>query len=72
MTRHEIESAVGRLSAQELTAFARWFRQYLADAKNVPVEPAPPVPLGDELRGSVLRYDDPTAPVAEGDWDVSK
>ena len=24
----------------------------------------------DVLRGTVLRYDDPTAPVAEDDWDV--
>jgi antitoxin (DNA-binding transcriptional repressor) of toxin-antitoxin stability system len=24
----------------------------------------------DVLRGSVLRYDDPTAPVAEDDWDA--
>ncbi len=24
----------------------------------------------DMLRGSVLRYDDPTGPVAEEDWDV--
>jgi hypothetical protein len=23
------------------------------------------------LRGSVLRYDDPTAPVAEGDWELA-
>lgn len=25
----------------------------------------------ESLRGSVLRYDDPTAPVAEGDWELS-
>jgi hypothetical protein len=28
-----------------------------------------PTPL-ERLRGSVLRYDDPLAPVAEDDWDV--
>ena len=27
--------------------------------------------VGDLLRGSVLRYDDPTAPVAEGDWELA-
>lgn len=30
------------------------------------------VPGGRPLRGSVLRYDDPTEPVAEDDWDVLK
>lgn len=25
-------------------------------------------PAGHPLRGMVLRYDDPTSPVAEGDW----
>jgi hypothetical protein len=29
-----------------------------------------PVPLNHPLRGSVLRDDRPTEPVAEGDWDV--
>jgi hypothetical protein len=27
-------------------------------------------PLGHQLRGTVLRYDQPTAPVAETDWDA--
>jgi hypothetical protein len=27
-----------------------------------------PAPPGATLRGTVLRYDDPTAPVAEADW----
>jgi hypothetical protein len=31
---------------------------------------APPVPAGQALRGTVLRYDQPTDPVAEGDWGV--
>jgi hypothetical protein len=29
-----------------------------------------PTPPGSALRGTVLRYDQPTAPVAEADWDV--
>ncbi len=29
-----------------------------------------PVPTGHPLRGSVLRYDRPTEPVAEADWGV--
>jgi hypothetical protein len=27
-----------------------------------------PTPAGHALRGTVLRYDQPTAPVAEADW----
>jgi len=34
--------------------------------------PHRPAPGGRSLRGSVLRYDDPTEPVADGDWDVLK
>lgn len=33
---------------------------------------AAPAPGGRPLRGSVLRYDDPTEPVAVDDWDVLK
>jgi hypothetical protein len=29
-----------------------------------------PTPSGHPLRGTVLRYDQPTAPVAESDWDA--
>lgn len=29
--------------------------------------PAPPV---NSLKGTVVRYDEPTAPVAEADWDA--
>jgi hypothetical protein len=29
-----------------------------------------PTPPGHPLRGTVLRYDQPTAPVAEADWGV--
>ena len=37
-----------------------------------PYRPAdlPPVDPRQELRGSVLRFDDPFAPVAEGDWEA--
>jgi hypothetical protein len=31
---------------------------------------ASPTPSGHPLRGTVLRYDDPTAPVVEADWDA--
>jgi hypothetical protein len=29
-----------------------------------------PAPPGHALKGTVLRYDKPTAPVAEADWDA--
>ena len=32
MSLHELETAVTQLPAKELTAFARWFEEYLADA----------------------------------------
>ena len=66
----ELETAVSQLPDGDLSAFARWFERYLADAKNIQIGPSRPPPLGNELRGSVLRYDDPTAPVAEADWDA--
>lgn len=31
MSRQELEAAVSQLSQDELTAFARWFEEYLAD-----------------------------------------
>ncbi|MCZ2412924.1 MAG: type II toxin-antitoxin system Phd/YefM family antitoxin, partial [Burkholderiales bacterium] len=36
-----------------------------------PYKPLVRQPL-DVLRGSVLRYDSPTAPVAEDDWEASR
>ncbi len=35
----------------------------------LPAAPAGPI-AEHPLRGMVLRYDDPTAPVADGDWGV--
>jgi hypothetical protein len=35
---HELESAVSRLPADELTTFARWFEEYLADAWDRRIE----------------------------------
>jgi hypothetical protein len=32
MSLHELEAAVSQLPADELSAFARWFEEYLADA----------------------------------------
>lgn len=59
-----------------------YFRQVEADGKPVivtdhgepkleirPYQPRNHRPL-DILRGSLLRYDAPTAPVAEDDWDA--
>jgi hypothetical protein len=38
---------------------------------EVIVLPVPgPIPSDHPLRGTVLRYDEPTAPVAEADWDA--
>ncbi len=33
---------------------------------------ARPTPPGHALRGTVLRYDEPTSPVAEADWDAMR
>jgi hypothetical protein len=35
---HELETAVTQLPAEELTAFARWFEEYLADAWDRRIE----------------------------------
>jgi hypothetical protein len=34
----ELESAVSQLPGEELTAFARWFEEYLADARDRRIE----------------------------------
>jgi hypothetical protein len=38
MSLHELESAISQLPADELTAFARWFEEYLADAWDRRIE----------------------------------
>lgn len=38
MSLQELESAVSQLTADELTAFARWFEEYLADAWDRRIE----------------------------------
>lgn len=38
MSLHELESAVSQLPAAELTAFARWVEEYLADAWDRRIE----------------------------------
>ncbi len=38
MSLHELETAVTQLPAEELTAFARWFEEYLADAWDRRIE----------------------------------
>jgi hypothetical protein len=35
---HELETAVSQLPADELTVFARWFEEYLADAWDRRIE----------------------------------
>jgi hypothetical protein len=35
---HELEAAVTQLPIEELTAFARWFEEYLADAWDRRIE----------------------------------
>jgi hypothetical protein len=35
---HELESAVSRLPVEELSAFAQWFEEYLADAWDRRIE----------------------------------
>ncbi len=64
---HRIEAVLledGKLSLDHLP-----FRA--GQAVEVIVLPiARPTPTGHSLRGTVLRYDQPTAPVAEADWSV--
>ncbi len=38
MSLHELETAVTQLPAAELTAFAQWFEEYLADAWDRRIE----------------------------------
>jgi hypothetical protein len=38
MSLHELESAVNQLPSDELTAFAQWFEEYLADAWDRRIE----------------------------------
>ncbi len=38
MSLHELEAAVAQLPPEELTAFARWFEEYLADAWDRRIE----------------------------------
>ena len=38
MTLNELESAVSQLPADELSAFARWFEEYFADAWDRRIE----------------------------------
>ena len=38
MSLQELESAVSQLPANELTAFAQWFEEYLADAWDRRIE----------------------------------
>jgi hypothetical protein len=38
MSLHELESAVNQLPPEELTAFAQWFEEYLADAWDRRIE----------------------------------
>jgi hypothetical protein len=38
MGLQELETAVTRLAPEDLTAFARWFEEYLADARDRQIE----------------------------------
>jgi hypothetical protein len=38
MSRQELEAAVSQLPQDELTAFARWFEEYLADVWDRRIE----------------------------------
>lgn len=66
---HRIEAVLaedGKLSLDQLP-----FRA--GQAVEVIVLPvAQPAPTGHPLRGAILRYDRPTEPVAEADWDALK
>ncbi len=64
---HRVEtvlSEAGKLSLDRLP-----FRA--GQAVEVIVLPAPaPAPASQPLRGTLLRYDRPTEPAAEADWDA--
>ncbi len=38
MSVHELEAAVAKLPTEELTTFAQWFEEYLADAWDRRIE----------------------------------
>ena len=48
MSLQELESAVTQLPADELTAFSRWFEEYLADAWDRQIEADIPAGRLDE------------------------
>jgi hypothetical protein len=68
-TAHRIEAVLsedGKLMLDHLPFLA-------GQAVEVIVLPAPrPAPSAHRLQGTVLQYDQPTAPVAEADWEALK
>jgi hypothetical protein len=65
---HRIEVVLiedGKLSLDNLP-----FRAGQAVEVLVLPAPRPGIPTEHPLRGMVLRYDQPTAPVADADWDA--
>ena len=64
---HHIDAVLsedGKLSLDHLPFQAGQAVEVIVLPKNVPHVP------DSGLRGMVVRYDRPTEPVAEGDWDV--
>ncbi len=61
MSLSELENAVSQLPPEELTAFARWFEEYLADAWDRRIE-------ADFLAGHL----DEAARRADADFDAGR
>jgi hypothetical protein len=64
---HRIEAVLledGKLSLESLPFRAGQLVEVIVLPATQPVPPDHP------LRGAILRYERPTEPVAEGDWDV--
>jgi hypothetical protein len=69
MQAHRIETTVEADGSVKLTALPF----HPGERVEIIVLPAPKNGVSDDslpLRGSILRYDDPTDPVAEDDWEA--
>ena len=67
-TAHRVETVIsedGKLTLENLPFFAGQAVEVIVLLSARPV-----VSTTHPLRGMVIRYDDPTAPVAETDWEV--
>jgi len=71
MQAHRIETTVttdGELNLKNVPVHAGDALEVIVLVKTSAANTSDPYPL----RGTVIRYDDPTGPVAPGDWDAAR